>query len=123
MKDVYPTRGGQKTTISPRLDPVIYQDWKPYAPITAKQLSHFDEQGFIVLDELFDDDEIEKMQQAAFDLLKHPHELDEQTIILEPHDREVRSIFRIHRQCPLMRRLAADERVTNCSSSAPMAQI
>jgi ectoine hydroxylase len=111
MKDCYPTRGGQEATISPRLDPVAYQDWKPYAPITAKQLSHFDEQGFLVLDGLFDEDEIAQMQQAAFTLLKDPEGIDEQTVILEPHDREVRSIFRIHRQCPSMRRLASDERI------------
>ena len=111
MQDCYPTRCGLEATTSPRLDPVAYQAWKPDAPITAEQLRHFDEQGFLVLDALFGDDEIAQLQQAAFALLKNPDGIDDDTIILEPHDREIRSIFRIHRQCPSMRRLASDERI------------
>src|SRR3546814_17030185 len=49
-------------------------------------------------------------------LLASPAELAEDTVITEPGGKEIRSIFQIHAQSNLLRRLAADERLAGVAS-------
>ena len=51
------------------------------------------------------------LQREAGKLLADPDALEEETVITEPGEREIRSIFRIHAQSPVVARLAADERL------------
>lgn len=111
MTDLYPSRREAAPRILPRLDPVVHSSWDEGAPITRAQAEQFDRDGYLVLDDLFSDEEVAALQSAAARILGDPSALEEETVITEPGSREVRSIFMIHRQNAMMARLAADERL------------
>jgi ectoine hydroxylase len=95
----------------PRQDPVLYRPWTPEAPVTREQAEQFDRDGYLVLEDIFSADEVALLQSEAGSLLADPAALDADTVITEPGGTEVRSIFEIHAQNPLIGRLAADARL------------
>ncbi|EQB05126.1 multidrug DMT transporter permease [Sphingobium baderi LL03] len=97
----------------PRLDPVVHSDWNADAPISMEQAAQFDRDGYLVMDNLFSDEEIAFLQREAGRLLADPDALEEETVISEPGSREIRSIFRIHAQSQVVARLAADRRLAD----------
>lgn len=111
MTDIYPSRHAAAPEMRPRLDPVVRSAWTPGAPISREQAEAFDRDGYLLLENLFDDEEVTYLQRAAGKLLADPDALDEETIVTEPQSREIRSIFDIHNQSAIMARLAADERL------------
>lgn len=113
MQDIYPSRQSVQAEMLPRLDPVVHSDWTNDAPITQDQAAMFDRDGYLVLDDLFSEEEVTFLQREAGKLLADPDALEAETVISEPDGREIRSIFRIHAQSPVIARLAADERLAN----------
>ena len=111
MQDIYPSRCAAEPEVLPRHDPVVYKAWEPGAPLSAEQIEEFDRNGFLVLENLFEEAEVEAMQDELRHLLADPSSLDDETVITEPGGSEVRSIFAIHAQSRLMHRLASDERL------------
>ena len=111
MQDIYPSRHAKVAEFLPRLDPVVHGDWTEDAPISREQADAFDRDGYLVLENLFSDEEVAFLQQEAGKLLADPDALEEETVITEPGEREIRSIFRIHAQSPVVARLAADRRL------------
>lgn len=111
MIDLYPSRCAAEPELLPRRDPVAYRAWAPESPIAAAQLEQFDRDGYLVLEDLFREDEIELLQTETSRLLADPAALDADTVVTEPGGDEVRSIFEIHAQSEMMQRLAADERL------------
>lgn len=111
MQDIYPSRRARVAEFLPRLDPVVHAPWSENAPISQDQAARFDQDGYLVLDNLFAGEEIDFLQSEARALLADPAALKEETVISEPDSREIRSIFQIHAQSLLMARLAADERL------------
>lgn len=113
MQDVYPSRNAAEAEMRERQDPVVHREWSTDAPIGAEQAEQFDRDGYIVLENVFSDDEIAWLQHAAGRLLADPATLDDATIVTEPQSEEIRSIFEIHRQSKAMARLAADARLAD----------
>lgn len=113
MIDNYPSRHAAKAEMRPRHDPVLYTEWNDAAPVSAGQAAQFERDGYIVLENLFSDREVAFLQSAAGNLLADTGSLDKDTIVTEPQSNEVRSIFEIHRQSPIMARLAADARLAD----------
>ncbi|WP_323810697.1 ectoine hydroxylase [Sphingobium baderi] len=113
MQDVYPSRHAKVAAFLPRLDPVVHSDWNADAPISMEQAAQFDRDGYLVMDNLFSDEEIAFLQREAGRLLADPDALEEETVISEPGSREIRSIFRIHAQSQVVARLAADRRLAD----------
>lgn len=111
MTDPYPSRHAAAAEMRPRQDPVVHSQWTPDAPMTRTQAEQFDRDGYLVLEDLFSDEEIAYLQRAAGALLADPDALDVATIISEPQSNEIRSIFEVHRQSVVIARLAADERL------------
>lgn len=111
ITDIYPSRCASEPERLPRKDPVAYAGWSPDAPLSAGQIEDFDRDGYLVLEDVFGDDEIAGLQAEAGRLLAYPAALDEETIITERGSSEIRSIFEIHKQSALIGRLAADERL------------
>ncbi|NML91156.1 MULTISPECIES: ectoine hydroxylase [unclassified Sphingobium] len=111
MQDIYPSRHAKVAEFLPRLDPVVHGDWTEDAPISREQADAFDRDGYLVLEELFSDEEMAFLQREAGKLLADPDALEEETVVTEPGEREIRSIFRIHAQSPVVARLAADQRL------------
>lgn len=111
MQDIYPSRHSTQPELLPRLDPVLHGEWTQSSPLALDQAAQFDSQGYIVLYDLFSEQEMTRLQKESRRLLGEPSSLDPATIIAEPGSNEVRSIFSIHNQSPLMARLAADARL------------
>lgn len=113
IEDLYPSRCRPQPERRPRLDPVVHSAWHPDAPLTRDQADRFDRDGYLVLENLFASDEITALQAETARLLADPSALEPETIVREPAANEVRSIFRIHQQSALIRRLAEDARLAN----------
>lgn len=116
IADPYTSRQASEPELRPRLDPVAHARWYPGAPISEEQTAAFERDGFLVMQDVFDADEIAALQTETGRLLGDPAGLDAETVITEPGNREVRSIFAIHRQSALIGRLAADSRLAGVAS-------
>jgi ectoine hydroxylase len=113
MHDVYPSRVGGSAALLPRVDPVVHSGWNDAAPLGAADAAAFEQNGYVVIEGLFSPEEVALLQAETASLLADPGGLDPDTIILEPDGAEVRSVFRIHDQNPVLARLAADARLVN----------
>jgi ectoine hydroxylase len=113
MIDTYPSRCAVQPELLSREEPVAYAEWRPGAPLIAEQIAQFDRDGYLVLQNVFGEDEVAALQTETGRLLADPSDLDDDTIITESASREIRSIFAIHQQSALMTRLAADKRLVD----------
>ena len=116
MQDNYPTRQAAEPQLLERRDPVAWQAWHEDAPLSREQVRHYDQQGYLVLENVFNAAELGALQRETRHLLADQGALADETVITEPGSREVRSIFAIHEQNPLMARLAADKRLAGIAS-------
>jgi ectoine hydroxylase len=111
QQDRYPSRGALKAQLVKRIDPVIYAAETTTAPIDRKLVDEYQENGFLVLEDVFSEAEVSGFQQEL-NLLRHDEQvagLDE--TITEPGSGEVRSIFKIHEISAVFRKLAKDPRL------------
>lgn len=111
MTDLYPSRCRGALAVLPRRDPVVHGAWHEDAPLSPAQTQQFERDGYLALDHLFTADEVAVLQGETAKLLASPAALEPETVITEPGEVEIRSIFMIHRQNAVMARLAADERL------------
>lgn len=111
MHDIYPSRTRGEPEILARREPVARRAWEPGAPLSAGQIEQFDRDGFLVLEDVFSEAEMQALQAETGRMLGDPAGLKDETVVTEPGGREIRSIFEIHAQSALMRRLAADARL------------
>ncbi|TKD51598.1 ectoine hydroxylase [Sphingomonas baiyangensis] len=116
MHDIYPTRSAPEPSMQDRQDPVAWSRWHEGAPLSREQVDHFDQHGYLVLEDVFAADELAAMQAETGRLMADPAALQDETVITEPGSREVRSIFAIHRQSAMMARLAADQRLAGVAA-------
>lgn len=111
MIDHYPSRCHNQHGLIPRIDPVVHNTWHEGAPLRLAQTQQFERDGYLALDNLFTADEVSALQGEAAKLLADPVGHAAETVIIEPGEQGIRSIFMIHRQSVIMARLAADERL------------
>lgn len=111
MTDLYPSRRAPEPGVFPRRDAVVHSTWTPDAPLSRDQAEQFDQQGYLVLDDVFGTQEMATLQAETVRLLGDPCGLQRDTMITEPGGEEVRSIFAIHAQSQLIGRLASDDRL------------
>ena len=116
MQDIYPSRLAGEPELLPRQDPVAYGNWQADAPLSKEQVEHFDRHGYLVLEDIFDECELDLLQDDTRRLLADPSALATETMIAEPGSNEVRSIFAIHEQSELFERLAADARLAGVAA-------
>lgn len=109
--DPYVSRVLDHPTIVPRQDPVVFGRRSAECPLKPEQVESYDRRGFLTLEGLFTDAEIALLQQGARQLRDSPPAVDPQTLVLEPDNRELRSIFRVHAASALFARLFADVRL------------
>jgi ectoine hydroxylase len=109
--DIYPSRVAGEPSWLPRKDPVIHTPWTFDAPLSQAQCDSYEQDGFLVLEGLFEADEVQLLQHELEQMRRIPASLDESTLIAEPNSGALRSIFAIHDQNALFRRLASDERL------------
>ncbi|MBB5984806.1 ectoine hydroxylase [Sphingobium lignivorans] len=115
MKDIYPSRHAKQAEFLPRHDPVVRSDWTEDAPLSRAQTEQFERDGYLVLEDIFSEEEVAFLQREARKLLADPAALDAETVISEPGGKEIRSIFEIHAQSRVIERLAADARLAEAA--------
>lgn len=108
--DLYPSRQHNHPRWQDRLDPIIYRQDADNAPLSADQLSCFERDGYLVLENLFSTEEVAVFKAELERMRNEPEVLQSATAIREPDSGALRSVFAIHRSNPLFARVARDER-------------
>ncbi|MEQ8750319.1 MAG: hypothetical protein RIC52_11125, partial [Amphiplicatus sp.] len=110
LEDIYPSRVKAEPAVAERRDPVVYSEWSEAAPITREQTEFFRKNGYLVIENAFDADELGLLQGEGARLSSGAAKLEPETAITEPGSGAVRSVFKIHKQSDIFWRLAADAR-------------
>lgn len=113
IADAWPSRTEAKARWISRKGNTVRTPWTERAPLTVDQQAAFERDGFVVLEGLFSNSEIGLLQTELERLRVDQSSLDRETVIREPSDEEIRSIFAIHRQSRVFRRLAHEKRLVD----------
>ncbi|MEV6318471.1 ectoine hydroxylase [Streptomyces sp. NPDC051776] len=108
--DLYPTRGATEVA-TPRLDPVVWSEPGAPGPIQPSDLSDFDRDGFLTVDQLITPDEVATYRAELDRLINDPTVRADERSIIEPTSQDVRSVFEVHRISEVFAQLVRDPRV------------
>lgn len=111
LQDQYPSRGALKAKFLDRLDPVVYTPNSKLAPIDENLVNHYEENGFLILEDVFDDMEVQVFQEELNRLRRDRQKNPTAETITEPGSGDVRSVFRIHQSSNVFKKLAEDRRL------------
>ncbi|MDQ0189749.1 ectoine hydroxylase [Alicyclobacillus cycloheptanicus] len=113
VPDVYPSRVHDRPSIEARKDPVVYRSNGLAAdgPLTADQLAQYERDGFLMLENLFTQTEVEQMRAEMARVLEENEGSHSQAVIREPESEEVRSVFAIHETDTAFNRISRDSRL------------
>lgn len=110
--DLYPSRReGINPVFAERLDPVVYSNDPDRCPVAREFIESYEENGYLVLEDLFTDADISRFQDETRELMKTWKHRDTDSVIREPGSGDVRTIFQVHATNRLFGKLAADERL------------
>lgn len=110
VRDVYPTRTPQEEWRN-RLDPIVWAQWHEHAPLTREQTQLFETNGYLVLHDMFETEEIAALQSESTRLRRRRVDSADETVIAEPGSEEVRTIFQLDQQSAVFDKLARDARI------------
>lgn len=110
-KDLYPSRRRDREEWLERADPVLWSEWTPAAPISREQAESFRRDGFLILKDMFEAEEVTALIERASALRDDGRNLRREDVVFEPKSESVRTIFRLEEHDPLMMRLACDRRL------------
>ena len=114
MEDLYPSRQLPEPSTLKRQDPVLHAEDFADAPISLDLVRQYERDGFLVLENVFNTEEVEALKAEANRLRSGTPDLQEDTKISEPDktgEDIVRSVFAIHNQSDVFGQLAAGERL------------
>lgn len=113
MIDLYPSRVADKPRISERQDPVIYSEHEPAKQgcLTDQQLAMYNKNGFLLLESVFSEPEINGMLQELDDIWLQNKASNQPEVIREPNSETIRSVFDIHRNNAFFNRVSRDPRL------------
>lgn len=110
-KDDYPSRIYQEPKQCRRQDPVIHSHDHEKAPLDKALLDHYEKNGFLFLDHLFDEDEIAQMQIQMQTLRDDKRIKDREESITEARSGDIRSVFDVHKLNNFFNKIAQDPRL------------
>ena len=108
--DLYPTRKGDETMVSPRHEPIVHGTAEQ-GPMDAAQLDRYAEKGYLSFDEFITQEELDLSRAELRRLSEDPDVKADERTVVEAKSDEVRSIFDIHRTNSVFRKLATDPRI------------
>lgn len=114
--DPYPSRVAAQPSITFRVEPVVH-DGERSAVLSEAQRADFDRQGFLLLESVFDADEVAACRDELTAMARSDAVRATPQAIVEPTSDAVRSIFEVHRSSNVFARLAGDSRVVNLARS------
>ena len=97
-EDLYQTRVYSEPQLMNRQEPVVRTSDARKAPVANELIEAFDRDGFVVLEDVFTDEEVARMRGTANELRDYPQSLADETVVSEPNSGAVRSVFAPHRQ-------------------------
>jgi ectoine hydroxylase len=113
-QDPYRSRTPGNPAILARHEPVVYQRrGSGPAALTPAQRSAYQEDGFLILPELFAAAEVERLHSEMQVMREGYERKGRDEVIVEPGNLDVRSIFNVHRLSGLFANLVRDPRVLN----------
>ncbi|MFJ7567656.1 ectoine hydroxylase [Herminiimonas sp. NPDC097707] len=115
-QDAYPTRTQNSAAILARHDPVVYAhevQSKRNARLTAPQRDAYQQNGFLLMPELFNREEVAYLFDEMQTMREEFTHAGRKEVIAEPGSGEVRSIFNVHRLNDIFANLVRDPRVLN----------
>ncbi len=107
--DAYPTRTTAGTSELDRVDPVVWGSGP--GPIDAETLAAFDKRGYLSIDRLVTDEELDATARSCAGSSTDPAVRADERTIIERQSQEVRSVFEVHKISEVFRELANDPRV------------
>lgn len=113
MQDLYYSRNDRGSAIIARQDPVIYEGGSYADALSAEQVAAYDRDGFLQLDNVFSDEEVQTLLEETQRMASDPAITCLPEAITEPGSNAVRSVFRVHQLGELMANLARDARLIN----------
>ncbi|MCB1474537.1 MAG: ectoine hydroxylase, partial [Rhodobiaceae bacterium] len=113
--DDYPTRLEDERWLE-RKDPVVWGKWSPQSPLTKAQTDSFEKNGYLVMDNVFSDEEVAVLKEESAQMRSPGANLIEGSVISEPESDEVRTVFQLERQSEIFDRLARDMRIAGAVS-------
>lgn len=111
VSDIYESRTDRAAGIVVRQDPVIYADGTYADALDAEQLQSYAANGFLVLESLFSDAEVQALLEETQRLLADPAIAERPEAIREKGSDAVRSLFGVHAFSRRMEQLARDPRL------------
>jgi ectoine hydroxylase len=114
VADRYPTRTGPPVRAFPRRDPVVYT--MESGPLRPDELRRFQDDGFLVQQQLLDDATVDRLRQEVERLVGDPELASSDRVIREPGGDVVRSLFEVHRLSALMGQVVTDKRLVDAAS-------
>jgi ectoine hydroxylase len=108
-EEVYPSRVKAEPEVLRRLDPVVYGGLEGDERVSAEELAAFDRDGYLFKPSLFAPEEIQAYARELQRLASAGDTGPE--YIREPNSGDVRSIFRVHLDNPMFKRLSRDPRI------------
>ncbi|WP_165984555.1 ectoine hydroxylase [Streptomyces sp. YIM 98790] len=110
--DLYPTRG-PKEAVTARQDPVVWSEPGAPGPFTADELTAYDRDGFLTIDQLVSPDEVAVYNRELERLTNDPQIRADERSILEPGSGQVRSVFEVHKISEVFGKLVHDPRLAD----------
>ncbi|MFI6206787.1 ectoine hydroxylase [Streptomyces sp. NPDC051041] len=108
--DLYPSRGAAEVSV-PRQDPVLWGAPDAPGPIPPADLLSYERDGFLTVDRLITEDEVEVCRRELRRLTTDPAVRADERSVVEPESGQIRSVFEVHRISEVFADLVRDERV------------
>lgn len=109
--DYYRSRVATPMALIPRVEPVVYARGSYAQALSAEQLRSYEENGFLVMHDVFDAAEVQRYKQELQRLLQLPELVGQPDTITELGSDAIRSLFKVHERSELVRNLIQDPRL------------
>ncbi|MGG1551341.1 ectoine hydroxylase [Paenibacillus ferrarius] len=106
MQDAYPSRVYSRPELLERKDPVVYNTTINQSEMNEEQLRFYEQNGYLFLDSFFDQEQVQTWKNELTRLFKQSEPLERPEIIKEPGSNEIRSIFAVHRDDKVFKRIS-----------------
>ncbi len=111
MEDFYPSRIRPFPELHSRQEPVVYSSEKPGRILSTKQKDSFEKRGFLVLNNLFSENEVATFQQELHHIRANEQIRHSDRAVTEVENDELRSVFGVHTHNEVFKYLSQDSRL------------
>lgn len=109
--DYYRSRVATPMALIPRVEPVVYARGQYAKALSTEQLQDYEQNGFLVVHNVFDSAEVQRYREELQRLLQSPEVVGQPETITEPGSHAIRSLFKVHEQSQLVQNLIQDPRL------------